>query len=172
MTETNNARLGRAEKNELAFKAHNERRAAVEEAGGVPEDEPVPLHRVNRLGDHPSGRAGMAKATVDGRVVAIGQEHLGDRRREGGRVGSNPCRIRPGWALSSPNRRGGRDRGGDRRGADNAGAGGYSSRTYPDDPQLACIARVPAVRLPPVIVSRRVSIRPRSPRNVTNPGRG
>jgi hypothetical protein len=36
-------RLSRAEKNEQAFKDHNERRAAIEEEGGVPEDEPVPF---------------------------------------------------------------------------------------------------------------------------------
>jgi hypothetical protein len=36
-------RLSRAEKNEQAFKEHNERRARLEEEGGIPEDEPVPF---------------------------------------------------------------------------------------------------------------------------------
>ena len=36
-------RLSRAQKNEEAYKAHNERRAHLEEAGGVPRDEPVPF---------------------------------------------------------------------------------------------------------------------------------
>jgi hypothetical protein len=38
-----NRRLARAEKNEQAFKEHNERRARLEEAGGCPEEEPVPF---------------------------------------------------------------------------------------------------------------------------------
>ena len=36
-------RLARAEKNEEAFKQHNERRARLKEAGGCPPDEPVPF---------------------------------------------------------------------------------------------------------------------------------
>lgn len=36
-------RLARAEKNEEAFKQHNERRAKIEEEGGCPPDEPVPF---------------------------------------------------------------------------------------------------------------------------------
>jgi hypothetical protein len=36
-------RIERAEKNELAFKAHNERRAQMDERAGVPKDEPVPF---------------------------------------------------------------------------------------------------------------------------------
>jgi hypothetical protein len=36
-------RARRAEENEQAFQAHNERRAALEEAGGIPDDEPVPF---------------------------------------------------------------------------------------------------------------------------------
>lgn len=43
MSSNGEARLHRAEKNEQAFQAHNERRVAVEEAGDVPEDEPVPF---------------------------------------------------------------------------------------------------------------------------------
>ena len=43
MSSNGRARLDRAEKNEEAFKAHNERRAAMEEAGHVPDDEPVPF---------------------------------------------------------------------------------------------------------------------------------
>jgi hypothetical protein len=43
MSSNGNTRLSRAEKNERAFQAHNERRAAFEEAGGVAPDEPVPF---------------------------------------------------------------------------------------------------------------------------------
>lgn len=43
MSSNGDKRLTRAEKNEEAFKAHNERRAALEHAGGVPHDEPVPF---------------------------------------------------------------------------------------------------------------------------------
>ncbi len=43
MSSNGNTRLTRAEKNERAFQAHNERRAALEEAGGVAPDEPVPF---------------------------------------------------------------------------------------------------------------------------------
>ena len=43
MNSNGHARLSRAEKNEEAFKAHNERRASLEEAGGTPDDEPVPF---------------------------------------------------------------------------------------------------------------------------------
>jgi hypothetical protein len=43
MSSNGKQRLARAEKNEEAFKQHNERRAALEESGGCPEDEPVPF---------------------------------------------------------------------------------------------------------------------------------
>ncbi len=43
MGSNGDTRLSRAEANEQAFKAHNERRAAFEDAGGAPEDEPVPF---------------------------------------------------------------------------------------------------------------------------------
>jgi hypothetical protein len=43
MSSNARARLERAEKNEQAFKDYNERRAAAEEAGDVPPDEPVPF---------------------------------------------------------------------------------------------------------------------------------
>ena len=43
MSANGDSRLTRAERNEEAFKAHNERRAAFEDAGGVPADEPVPF---------------------------------------------------------------------------------------------------------------------------------
>ena len=43
MSSNGRARLKRAEKNEQAFKSYNERRAAAEEAGGVPGDDPVPF---------------------------------------------------------------------------------------------------------------------------------
>jgi hypothetical protein len=43
MSSNGRARLDRAEKNEQAFKSYNERRAAAEEAGDIPPDEPVPF---------------------------------------------------------------------------------------------------------------------------------
>jgi len=43
MSSNGKRRLARAEKNEEAFKQHNERRAQQEEAGGYPPDEPVPF---------------------------------------------------------------------------------------------------------------------------------
>lgn len=43
MSSNGRHRVARAEKNEEAFKKHNERRAKMEEHGGVPPDEPVPF---------------------------------------------------------------------------------------------------------------------------------
>ena len=43
MSSNGRQRLSRAEKNEQAYKDHNERRAEMDEEGGVPEDEPVPF---------------------------------------------------------------------------------------------------------------------------------
>ncbi|HEX3332034.1 MAG TPA: hypothetical protein VHS27_19070 [Gaiellales bacterium] len=43
MTTNSRQRLARAEKNEQAYKDHNERRAALEEDAGVPDDERVPF---------------------------------------------------------------------------------------------------------------------------------
>jgi hypothetical protein len=43
MSSNGHKRLARAEKNEQAYKHHNERRAEMDEEGGVPEDEPVPF---------------------------------------------------------------------------------------------------------------------------------
>jgi hypothetical protein len=43
MSSNGSQRLARAEKNEQAYKDHNERRARMDEEGGVPEDEPVPF---------------------------------------------------------------------------------------------------------------------------------
>ena len=43
MTSNGKQRLARAEKNEEAFKRHNERRAEMEEDGDCPPDEPVPF---------------------------------------------------------------------------------------------------------------------------------
>ena len=43
MSENGHHRLSRADRNEQAFQAHNQRRVAFEEAGGVWEDEPVPF---------------------------------------------------------------------------------------------------------------------------------
>jgi hypothetical protein len=43
MTSNGSQRLARAEKNEQAYKGHNERRVAMEEDAGVPDDEQVPF---------------------------------------------------------------------------------------------------------------------------------
>jgi len=43
MTADGRHRLSRADRNEQAFQAHNQRRVAFEEAGGVWDDEPVPF---------------------------------------------------------------------------------------------------------------------------------
>ena len=43
MSSNGHQRLARAEKNEQAYKGHNERRAEMDEEGGVPPDEPVPF---------------------------------------------------------------------------------------------------------------------------------
>ncbi len=43
MTANSRTRLSRADRNEQAFQAHNQRRVAFEEAGGVWPDEPVPF---------------------------------------------------------------------------------------------------------------------------------
>ncbi len=43
MGSNGDTRLSRAEANEQAFKAHNERRAAFEDAGGAAADQPVPF---------------------------------------------------------------------------------------------------------------------------------
>ena len=43
MSSPNGNRRSRAEANEEAFKAHNERRAEIEERAGVWDDEPVPF---------------------------------------------------------------------------------------------------------------------------------
>ena len=43
MNSNGSRRLARAEKNEEAFKQHNQRRAKLEEEGGCPPDEPVPF---------------------------------------------------------------------------------------------------------------------------------
>jgi hypothetical protein len=43
MASNGRQRLARAEKNEQAYKDHNQRRAEMDEAGGVPVDEPVPF---------------------------------------------------------------------------------------------------------------------------------
>jgi len=43
VTSNSRTRLSRADRNEEAFQAHNQRRVAFEEAGGVWPDEPVPF---------------------------------------------------------------------------------------------------------------------------------
>jgi hypothetical protein len=73
-------RLGRAEKNEQAFKAHNERRAAVEEEGGVPRDEAVPFAcecddpQCARAVTLPLGEYEAIASMPDRFVVAVGHQ--------------------------------------------------------------------------------------------------
>lgn len=43
MRSNGSRRVQRAERNEQTFQGHNERRASLEEMGGVPDDEPVPF---------------------------------------------------------------------------------------------------------------------------------
>jgi hypothetical protein len=80
MSSNGNARLHRAEKNEQAFKAHNERRAAAEEAGEVPEDEPVPFvcecdnPSCTKAIEVPLGEYERAVEPVDRFLVAPGHE--------------------------------------------------------------------------------------------------
>jgi hypothetical protein len=80
MSSNGRARLDRAEKNEEAFKAHNERRAAMEEAGHVPEDEPVPFAcecddaECAKAIELPLGEYERAVKPVDRFVVAPGHE--------------------------------------------------------------------------------------------------
>jgi len=80
MSTNGRVRLERAERNEQAFKSHNERRAAAEEAGHVPPDEPVPF--ACECDDPSCGRAieiavaeyERAVAPVDRFVVIPGHE--------------------------------------------------------------------------------------------------
>jgi hypothetical protein len=80
MSSNGRARLDRAEKNEEAFKAHNERRAAMEEAGHVPEDEPVPFAcecddaECAKAIELPLGEYERAVKPVDRFVVAPGHQ--------------------------------------------------------------------------------------------------
>lgn len=73
-------RLSRAEKNEQAFKQHNERRAQLEEEGNVPSNEPVPFvcecddPTCARAVSLPLGDYERAVATVDRFVVLPGHE--------------------------------------------------------------------------------------------------
>jgi hypothetical protein len=82
MSSNGDTRLGRAEKNEEAFKAHNERRAAFEDAGGVPADEPVPFTcecddpACSRAVELPLGEYEQAVKPVDRFIVAPGHEDL------------------------------------------------------------------------------------------------
>jgi hypothetical protein len=80
MSSNGRTRLDRAEKNEEAFKAHNERRAAIEEAGHVPEGEPVPFAcECDDAGcvtaiELPLGEYERVVKPVDRFVVALGHE--------------------------------------------------------------------------------------------------
>ena len=80
MSSNGTRRLRRAEKNEQAFKAHNERRAAIEEAGHVPEDEPVPFacecdrSECREAIEVPLGEYERAVKPIDRFVVAVGHE--------------------------------------------------------------------------------------------------
>ena len=80
MSSNGRTRLDRAENNEEAFKAHNERRAAIEEAGHVPEGEPVPFAcECDDAGcvtaiELPLGEYERVVKPVDRFVVALGHE--------------------------------------------------------------------------------------------------
>jgi hypothetical protein len=80
MSSNGDTRLTRAERNEEAFKAHNERRAAFEDAGGVPKDEPLPFAcecddpACSRAIELPLGEYEQAVKPVDRFVVAPGHE--------------------------------------------------------------------------------------------------
>ncbi|MEP6640379.1 MAG: hypothetical protein ABJB93_00590 [Gaiellales bacterium] len=82
MSSNGDTRLARAERNEEAFKAHNERRAAFEDAGGVPKGEPVPFAcecddaACSRAIELPLGEYEQAVKPVDRFVVAPGHEDL------------------------------------------------------------------------------------------------
>ena len=80
MSANGDTRLTRAERNEEAFKAHNERRAAFEDAAGVPKDEPLPFAcecddpACSRAIELPFGEYEQAVKPVDRFVVAPGHE--------------------------------------------------------------------------------------------------
>jgi hypothetical protein len=80
MSANGDTRLTRAERNEEAFKAHNERRAAFEDSGGVPKDEPLPFAcecddpACSRAIELPLGEYEQAVKPVDRFVVAPGHE--------------------------------------------------------------------------------------------------
>jgi hypothetical protein len=82
MSSNGDTRLPRAERNEKAFKAHNERRAALEDAGGVPKDEPVPFacecddSACARAIELPLGDYEQAVKPVDRFIVVPGHEDL------------------------------------------------------------------------------------------------
>ena len=82
MSSNGGPRARRAERNEQAFQAHNERRADLEEAGGVDEDEPVPfVCECDRLDcmtaiEVPLGEYERAVAPADRFLVAPGHEDL------------------------------------------------------------------------------------------------
>lgn len=75
-------RLSRAEQNELAFKRHNERRVAIEEAAGLWEDEPAPFvcecddPDCGRAIELPIGEYERAAAPGDQFIVKPGHEDL------------------------------------------------------------------------------------------------
>lgn len=80
MTMNGRNRLRWAEENEQAFKAYNERRAAAEAAGEVPQDEPVPFAcecddpGCARAIEIPVAEYERAVAAVDRFVVLPGHE--------------------------------------------------------------------------------------------------
>jgi hypothetical protein len=80
MSSNGRPRLLRAEKNEQAYKSHNERRAEMDEEGGVPDDEPVPFAcecddpDCSRAVELPLGEYERASAPADQFVVAPGHE--------------------------------------------------------------------------------------------------
>lgn len=80
MSSNGRERLARAEKNEQAYKDHNERRAEMDEKGGVPEDEPVPFAcecddpACSRAVELPLADYERISAPADQFVVAPGHE--------------------------------------------------------------------------------------------------
>jgi hypothetical protein len=80
MSANGHQRLARAERNEQAYKDHNERRAEMDEEGGVPEDEPVPFAcecddpGCARAIELPLAEYERASAPIDQFVIVPGHE--------------------------------------------------------------------------------------------------
>ena len=82
MSSNGRTRASRAEKNEQAFKSYNERRAAFEDASGVPPDEPVPFvcecddRACSQAIQLPLAEYEHAVAPIDRFIVVPGHEDL------------------------------------------------------------------------------------------------